>query len=327
MMKLPQRRQFLHLAAGAAALSALPRIARAQAYPTRPVRIIVGFATGGPLDITTRLIGQWLSERLGQQFIIENRPGAGSNLATEAVVRSHPDGYTLLAASASNAWNTTLYDNLSFNFIHDIVPVATVTRQGGVMLVNPSIPANSIPEFISYAKANPHKINMGSGGPGSAAHLYGELFNTTASVDLVHVPYRGGGPALMALLGNQVQVFFGAVSVSIEHIKSGKVRPLGVTTAGRMDLLPNVPPIGDFVPHYEATAWDGIGAPKDTPKEIVARLNAEINAAFANQGFKARLADLGVESFPGSPGEFGKFLIEYTEKWAKVIRAANIKTE
>jgi tripartite-type tricarboxylate transporter receptor subunit TctC len=326
-MKLPQRRQFLHLAAGAAALSALPRIARAQAYPTRPVRIVVGFATGGPLDISTRLIGQWLSERLGQQFIIENRPGAGGNLATEAVVRSRPDGYTLLAASSSNAWNATLYENLSFNFIRDIVPVATLTRQGGVMLVNPSTPANSIPEFIAYAKANPHRLNMGSGGPGSAAHLFGELFKTMANVDLVHVPFRGGAPALMALLGDQVQVFFGPVSVSIENIKSGKVRPLGVTTAGRMALLPNVPPIGDFVPHYEAIGWDGIGAPKDTPDEIVARLNAEINAAFANQGFKARLADLGLEPFPGSPGEFGKFLVEYTEKWAKVIRAANIKAE
>ena len=325
-MKLP-RRTLLRLIAGAAALPALPRIARAETYPTRPVRIIVGFAAGGPLDITSRLIGQWLSERFGQSFIIENRPGAGSNFATEMAVRARPDGYTLLAASASNAWNATVYDNLSFNFIRDIAPVAAVTRQGGVMVVNPSFPAKTIPEFIAYAKANPRKINMASGGPGSAAHLYGELFKMMTGVDLVHVPYRGGGPALIALLGGQVQVFFGPVSVSIENIRSGKLRPLGVTTATRMEVLPDVPPLSDFVPGYEASAWEGVGAPKDTPAEIIDKLNVEINAAFADPSFKARLADLGVEAFPGSPAEFDKFIVEYTEKWAKVIRAANIKAE
>ena len=326
-MKLPHRRRFLHLAVGAAALPAVSRMARAQAYPTRPVRIIVGFAAGGPLDISTRLIGQWLSERLGQQFIVENRVGAGSNLATEAVVRARPDGYTLLAASASNAWNAALYNNLSFNFIRDIAPVAGVTRQGGVMEVNPTFPAKTVPEFIAYAKANSGKINMASGGPGSAAHLYGELFKIMTSVELVHVPYRGGAPALLALLGGEVQVLFGPISASAPYIRSGNLRPLGVTTATRMDALPEAPPVSDFVAGYEASAWEGVGAPKDTPAEIVDKLNVEISAALGDPNFKARLADLGIEPFPGSPAQFGKLITEYTEKWGKVIRSANIKPE
>ena len=263
-MKLP-RRTFLHLTAGAATLPAVSRIAWAQAYPTRPVRILVGYAAGGPLDISARLIAQWLSERLGQQFIIENRPGAASNIATEAVVRARPDGYTLLQASASNAWNAALYDNLSFNFIRDIAPIATVRRAAGVMEVNPSVPVRTVPEFIAYAKANPGKINMASAGPGSAPHLYGELFKAMAGVDLVTVHYRGSGPALPDLIGGQVQVMFDVVISSIAHIRAGKLRALGVTTATRLDVLPDVPPIGDFVPGYEASSWDGIASPR-TPR-------------------------------------------------------------
>jgi tripartite-type tricarboxylate transporter receptor subunit TctC len=262
-MKLA-RRQFLHLAAGAAALLPVSRVASALDYPTRPVHLIVGFAAGGPADISARLIGQWLSERFGQSFIIENRPGASGNLATEMVVRARPDGYTLLQATVSNAWNATLYDNLSFNFIRDIVPVAGVTRQGGVMVVNSSLPTKTVAEFIAYAKANPGKINMGSGGAGTPAHLYGELFKIMTGVDLVHVPFSGGAPALMALLGGQVQVFFGPVSVSIGNIRSGKLRALGVTTATRLDVLPDVPPLSDFVPGFEASSWEGVGAPKGT---------------------------------------------------------------
>jgi len=325
-MKHP-RRTFLQLAAGAAALPVVSRVAWAQTFPTRPVHLIVGYAPGGPTDISARLIGQWLSERLAQSFIIENRPGAGSNLATEMVVRGRPDGYTLLEATASNAWNATLYDNLSFNFIRDIAPVAGVTRQGGVMVVNPSVPAKTVQEFIAFAKANPGKINMGSGGAGTPAHLYGELFKKMTGVDLVHVPYRGGGPTVIALLGGQVQVFFGPVSVSIEYIRSGKLRPLGVTTATRMGVLPDVPPVGDFVPDYEASGWEGVAAPKNTPDEIMNKLNVAINAALADPTFKARLADLGVEPFPGSSDDFGKFIVDYTEKWGKVIREAGIKAE
>jgi tripartite-type tricarboxylate transporter receptor subunit TctC len=325
-MKLP-RRQFLHLAAGAAALPAVSRVASAFDYPTRPVHLIVGFAAGGPADISARLIGQWLSEWFGQSFIIESRPGASGNLATEMVVRARPDGYTLLQATVSNAWNATLYDNLSFNFIRDIVPVAGVTRQGGVMVVNSSLPTKTVAEFIAYAKANPGKINMGSGGAGTPAHLYGELFKIMTGVDLVHVPFSGGAPALMALLGGQVQVFFGPVSVSIGNIRSGKLRALGVTTATRLDVLPDVPPLSDFVPGFEASSWDGVGAPKGTSPEIIEQLNAHINAAFTDSHFKARLADLGAEPFAGSPAEFSKFIVEFTEKWAKVIRTAGIKAE
>jgi tripartite-type tricarboxylate transporter receptor subunit TctC len=325
-MKLP-RRTFLHLTAGAATLPAVSRIAWAQAYPTRPVRILVGYAAGGPLDISARLIAQWLSERLGQQFIIENRPGAASNIATEAVVRARPDGYTLLQASASNAWNAALYDNLSFNFIRDIAPIATVRRAAGVMEVNPSVPVRTVPEFIAYAKANPGKINMASAGPGSAPHLFGELFKAMAGVDLVTVHYRGSGPALPDLIGGQVQVMLDVVISSIAYIRAGKLRALGVTTATRLDALPDVPPIGDFVPGYEASSWDGIAAPATTPPEIIAILNKEVNAALADPKFKARLVDLGAEPFASSPAEFGKFVVEFTEKWGKVIRAAGIKGE
>jgi tripartite-type tricarboxylate transporter receptor subunit TctC len=325
-MKLP-RRKFLYLAAGAAALPAVARAARAQAYPTRPVRLIVGFAAGGPADITARLIGQWLSERLGQSFIIENRPGGGGNLATEMVVRARPDGYTLLEATSTNAWNTTLYHNLGFDFIRDIAPVAGVCRYAGVMVVNPSVPAETVPEFIAYAKADPGKINMGSGGAGSPSHLYGELFKKMTGVDLLHVPYRGGGPAVLALLGGQVQVFFGTVSVSIDHIRAGKLRPLAVTSGTRMDVVPHVPPLSDFVPGYEASAWEGIGAPKDTPAEIIDKLNKEINAALIDANFRSRLANLGVEPFASSSAELGRFIVDYTEKWGKVIQAAGIKAE
>jgi len=325
-MKTP-RRKFLHLAAGAAALPALPHVASALDYPTRPVHLLVGFAAGGPLDTSARLIGQWLSERLGQPFVIENRPGAGSNLATEIVARAPPDGYTLLEASAANAWNAALYDNLSFNFIRDIVLVAGVRRAAGVMEVNPSVPVRTVPEFIAYAKANPGKINMATGGAGSAPHLYGELFKMMTGVDLVTVNYRGSAPALADLIAGQVQVTFDVVISSIGHIRAGKLRPLGVTTAARLEVLPDVPPIGDFLPGYEASSWDGIGAPANTAPEIVGILNKQVNAALADPTFKARLADLGAEPFAGSPAEFGKFIVDYTEKWGKVIRAAGIKAE
>jgi tripartite-type tricarboxylate transporter receptor subunit TctC len=323
----PPRRNFFRLAAGAAALPALSRIARAQAYPSRPVHLLVGFAAGGALDTSARLIAQWLSRRLSQSFIVENRPGAGSNLATEMVVRAPPDGYTLLEISASNAWNATLYKNLKFSFIHDIVPVAAVRRAGGVMEVHPSVPVMTVPEFIAYAKANPGKINMATGGVGSAPHLYGELFKVMAGIDLLTVQYRGAAPALSDLIAGQDQVMFDVLISSIGHVRAGKLRPLGVTTAARLDLLPHVPPIGDFVPGYEASSWDGIGAPANTPPEIIATLNREVNAALVDPSFKARLTDLGAEAFANSPAEFGKFIVEFTEKWAKIIRAAGIKLE
>jgi tripartite-type tricarboxylate transporter receptor subunit TctC len=325
-MKLP-RRNFLRLAAGAAALPAVTRAALALDYPARPVHLLVGFAAGGINDIIARLSGQWLSSRLGQPFIIENRPGAGSNLATEAVVRARPDGYTLLQASGSNSYNETLYDNLNFNFMRDIAPVASIIRTVGVMEVNPAVPAHTVPEFIAYAKANPGKINMATAGVGSGPHLYGELFKKMAGVDLVTVNYRGTGPALPDLIGGQVQVMFDLVVSSVEQIRAGRLRPLGVTTAARIDSLPDVPPIGDFVPGYEASGWQGIGAPKNTPVEIIDKLNKEMNAALADAAFKARLADLGALPFATSAAEFGQFIVEFTEKWAKLIRAANIKAE
>src|SRR6516164_2309062 len=324
-MKLA-RRQFLHLG-GAAVLPTVSRVARAQDYPTRPVRILVGYAAGGPLDTSARLMAQWLSDRLGQQFVVENRPGAGSNIATEAVVRARPDGYTLLQASASNAWNATLYENLKFNFIHDIVPIASVRRAAGVMEVNPSLSAKTVAQFIAYAKANPGKINMATAGVGSAPHLYGELFKMMAGVDLVTVNYSGSASALPDLIGGQDQVMFDVVISSIGHIRAGKLRPLGVTTATRLEVLPDVPPIGDFVPGYEASSWDGIGAPIGTPREIITILNREVNAALVNPAFKAKLADLGAEPFANSPSEFAKFISEFTEKWATVIRKAGIKAE
>jgi tripartite-type tricarboxylate transporter receptor subunit TctC len=325
-MNLP-RRQFLRLAAGATALPAVSRIATAQTYPTRPVHLLVGFSAGGPLDTGARLIGQWLSERLGQSFIIDNRPGASGNLAAEDVVRAPPDGYTLLECAAANAWNTTLYDNLSFDFARDIAPVASVSGGGGVMEVNLSVPAKTLPEFIAYAKANPGKINMASAGPGSAPGLYGELFKSMAGVELVTVNYRGSGPALPDLIAGRVQVMFDVAITAIGPVKAGKVRALAVTNAKRIDALPDIPTVGEFVPGYEATGWQGIGGPRKTPPEIIEILNREVNTALADPGFKRRLADLGFEPFANSPAEFGKFIVEYTNKWAKVIHAAGIKAE
>jgi tripartite-type tricarboxylate transporter receptor subunit TctC len=322
----PPRRGFLRLAAGAAVFPMFAAMAF-PSYPTRPVRLLVGYAAGGPLDISARLIGQWLSEHLGQTVIIENRPGSGSNVATEAVVRAPPDGYTLLEISASNAWNAALYDNLSFNFIRDIVPIAGVRRSGGVLEVNPAFPARTAPEFIAYAKANPGKVNVASAGAGSAPHLFAELFKVMAGVDFVIVNYHGSGPALPDLIGGQVQAMFDVVSSSISHIRAGRLRPLAVTTAARLNVLPDIPPIGDFVPGYEASSWDGVGAPANTPPEIVAIISKEVNAALRDPTFKARLADLGVDPFPISPTALSQFIVEYTEKWGKVIRAAGIKAD
>jgi tripartite-type tricarboxylate transporter receptor subunit TctC len=325
-MKLA-RRQFLHLAAGAAALPAVSRIAAADTYPSRPVHIIVGFPAGGPGDTLARLIGQWLSERLHQPFVIENRPGAGGNIAAEAVVRAPADGYTLLLATSASAINVTLYPNLSFNFVRDIAPVAGISRDPYVMVVNPSVPANTVPEFIAYAKANPGKINMGSGGIGVPSHVFGELFEIMAGVNMTHVPYRGAAPALIGLIGGQVQVLFNPLLSSIEYIRAGKLRALAVNTATRQEALPDIPTVGDFVPGYEANSWTGIAAPKNTPAEIVDRLNKEINAALADPQMKARLADLSAEPTPMTPVEFGKFIADETEKWGKVIREANIKPD
>jgi len=321
-MKL-QRRQFLHLAAGAAVLPAISRGARAQAYPARPVRIIVGWAAGGGSDIAARLIGQWLSEQLGQQFIIENRQGASGSIATESVVRAPPDGYTLLLADA----NATFFERLNYNFIRDMVPIAGFMRVPFVLDVNPSVPAKTVPEFIAYAKANPGKINMASAGTGSVTHVYGELFKFMTGVDMVHVPYRGASPALVDLLSGQVQIYFGTVSSSIGYIRAGGLRALAVTTSKRSEALPELPTVAEFVPGYEASFWAGIGAPRNTPAEIIDKLNWEINAALADPKMKARLADLGGTGLPGSPADFGKLIAEETEKWGQVIRAANIKPE
>ena len=326
-MKLP-RRKFFHLVAGAAALPAVARIARAQAYPTRPVRIVVGFPAGGGGDIVARLLGQWLSERLGQPFVIENRPGASSNIGTETVVRAPPDGYTLLMVILPpNAINGMLYDNLNFNFIRDIATVANVMSVPQVLDVNPSVPAKTVPEFIAYAKANPGKLNMGSGGIGTSQHLAGELFKMMAGVNLVHVPYRGGAPAIADLLGGQVQVMFDNISESLEYIRAGTLRPLAVTTATRLPALPDLPTVGKFVPGFEASGWNGVGAPRNTPIEIIDKLNREINHALADPKLKARLADLGGTVLPGSPADFGKLIADETEKWGKVIRAANIRVQ
>jgi len=325
-MKLP-RRTFLHLAAGAAALPAASRIAKAQAYPSRPVRIIIGFAPGGIAEVVARLIGQSLSERLGQPFIIESRPGAASNIATEAVVRAPPDGYTLLQVSPPAAINATLYERLNFNFIRDIAPVAGMVRGPLVMEVNPSAPVTTVPEFIAYAKANPGKLTMASGGIGTSLHLAGELFKMMASVEMVPVHYRGSAPALTDLIGGQVQVMFDILLSSIEFIRAGKLQPLAVTTATRSEVLPDVPTVGEFVPGYEVSSWQGIGAPRKTPAEIIEKLNREINVALADPKIKAQLADLGNAVIPGSPADFGRLIADETEKWGKVIRAANIKAE
>jgi len=325
-MKLP-RRNFLHLAAGAAALPTASRFAWAQAYPSRPVRVIVGFPAGGGVDINARPISQWLSERLGQQFVVENRPGAASNIATEAVVRASPDGYTLLAVSVANALNATLYEKLNFNFIRDIVPVAGTMRVPGIMAVNPSVPANTVPQFIAYAKANPGKVNMASGGNGTTGHVFGELFKFMTGVNLVHVPYRGGAPALTDMLGGQVQVYFGPAPESLEHIRAGKLRALAVTSATGLEVLPDIPTMAKFLPGYEASGWYGIGAPKNTPADIIDKLNKEINAAITDPQMKARIAEMGETALPTSPADFGKLIADETEKWAKVIKFAGIKPE
>jgi tripartite-type tricarboxylate transporter receptor subunit TctC len=325
-MKLP-RRNFLHLAAGAAALPAISRIARAQGYPWRPVRLIVGFTAGSAPDIVARLMGQWLSERLGQQFLVENRPGAGSNIGTEMVVRAPADGHTLLLVSAPNAINTTLYDKLSFNFLRDIAPVAGISRERIVMVVHPSFPAKTLPEFIAYAKANPGKVTMASPGNGSSPHVSGELFKMMAGIDMIHVPYRGGGQVMTDLIAGQVQVSFIGLTVAIEHIRSGKLRALAVTAATRSDVLPDIPTVSDFVPGYEASAFWGIGAPRNTPAEIIDKLNKEINAVLSDPEPKRRLAEGGATVLLGSPADFGKFVGDQTEKWATVIKFANIKPE
>jgi tripartite-type tricarboxylate transporter receptor subunit TctC len=323
-MKLPHRRQFLHLAAGAA-LPAVSRIAWAQAYPSRPVRMIVPFPAGQATDTIARLMGQSLSERLGQPFIIENRTGAGGNIGTESVVRAAPDGYTLLLVGLSNAVNATLYKMLNFDFIRDIAPVASIGGSPYVMVVNPSVPAKTVPEFIAYAKANPGKINMGSSGNGSVSHVFGELFKMMTGIHLVHVPYRGG--YVPDLLSGQVQVAFGTIATNIQYIRSGMLRALAVTTTTRSDVLPDIPTLDEFVPGYEASQWNGVGAPKDTPAELIDKLNKQTNTVAADPIIKARLAGIGVDSMSMRSAEFGKFIADETEKWGNVIRALNIKAD
>jgi tripartite-type tricarboxylate transporter receptor subunit TctC len=325
-MKIPRRR-FLHLAAGAATLPAAPRMARADAYPSRPVHIIVGFPAGGATDIQARLMGQWLSDRLGQQFIIENRAGASGNIGTEAVAKAAADGYTLLQIVTPNVINAALYTNLNFDFMRDITPIICAARLAYVVVVNPSVPVKTIPEFIAYAKANPGKINYGSAGSGTPQNISAELFKMMAGVNLVHVPYRGGAPATTDLVGGHIQAIFSPVSESIEHIKAGKLRPLAVTTTKRLDVLPDVPTVADFVPGYESSQWYGVSAPKNTPVEIVEKLNKEINAALADPKMKTRFADLGGTVLPGSPADFGKLIADETEKWAKVVKFAGLKAE
>jgi tripartite-type tricarboxylate transporter receptor subunit TctC len=322
-----RRRQFLKVAGAAVAAAAFPRPASAEDYPARPVRIIAGFSAGGGVDIAARLIGQWLTDRLGQSFVTENRAGAGGNIGTEAVVNAAPDGYTLLLATVPNAVNASLYEKLKFDFIRDIAPVAGIIRVPMVILLNPSVPATTVPEFIAYAKANPGKVSMASAGNGSAPHMAGELFKMMAGVNLVHVPYRGQGQALTDLLGGDVQVLFATTPGTTDYIRTGKLRALAVTTAVRAEVLPELPTVADFVPGYDASQWYGLAAPKNTPAEIVDRLNGEINAAIADPGMKARLAAIGGEPLPGSPAEFGRLIAEETEKWARVVRAAGIKPE
>jgi len=325
-MRLP-RRQILRLAAGAAALPFAPHVARAQAYPTRPVRLVVGYAPGGLTDIIARLIGQWLSERFGQQFIVENRPGAGSNIGTEVVVRAAADGYTLLLVAPANAINATLYEKLNYDFLRDIVPIASIARFGNVMEVNPTVPVKSVPEFIAYAKANPGKINFASSGAGSTIHMSAELFKMMAGLNLVHVPYRGAAPAITDLLAGQVQVMFDNIATSIQHIRDGKLRALAVTTMEPSELLPGLPVVANYLPGYEASGWYGVGAPKGVAAEIVGRLHNEITAALADPKIKMRFADLGVTVLAGSTADFGRLLVDETAKWGKVVKFAGIKPE
>jgi len=326
-MKLPQRREFLHLAAAAAALPAVSRIASAQAYPTRPVRIVVTFPAGSTSDILARPFAQWLQERLGQPFVIDNRPGAGGTIGTEAAVRASPDGYTLLLVAGAHTVNATLYDKLSFNFIRDIVPIAGISRETAVMTVNPSFPAKTVPDFIAHAKANPGKINMASAGVGSPSHVTGELFKMMTGVNMVHVPYRGSPPAFTDLIAGQVQVTFQTMAASIAHVRSGTLRALAVTTTARSEVLPDLPSVSEFVSGYEASAVWGLGAPRNTPAEVIEKLNKEMNAALADPKLKGRLTDMGISVLGGSPAEFGQLIVDETEKWGKVIRAANIKPE
>jgi tripartite-type tricarboxylate transporter receptor subunit TctC len=326
-MKLPHRRKFMHLAAGAAALPAVSRIAMAQSYPSRPVRILVGFAAGGGADIFARLMAQWLSERLGQQFIVENRLGASSNLAIEAAVNAAPDGHTLVVVGTPNAVNATLFEKLNFNLIKDIAPVAGIIRLPFVMLVHPSFPAKTVPEFIAYAKRNPAKVNFGSGGSGSTPHIAAELLRMMAGVDMVHVPYRGEAPALTDLLSGQLQLMFGSMSSAVAHAKAGTLRPLAVTTAARSEALPDIPSLSDFLPGYEASYRGGIAAPKNTPTAIIDKLNKEINAGLADQKIKSRLVEMGGTALIGSSADFGTLIAEETDKWAKVIKFAKIKPE
>jgi tripartite-type tricarboxylate transporter receptor subunit TctC len=325
--KFLRRRQFLLLAAGALALPAVSRVARAQAYPSRPVRLIAPFPPGGVTDLFARLIAQTLSERLGQPFIVENRPGSGGNLGTEAVVRSAPDGYTLLLIGSNNSWNATLYDSLKFDFIRDIAPVASIHRAMNILVAHPSFPARTVPELLGYAKANPRKISMASGGVGSAAHLYGELFKWMAGIDMLHVAYRGAGPAMTDLIGGQVHVMFDNMATSTEHVRAGRLRALAVTGPTRSEALPHLPTVGEFVPGYEASAWQGIGVPQNTPSEIVDKLNKEIVTALAEPRMKARFAELGVAAFALSPADLRQLVAKETEKWSRLIRAANLKAE
>jgi tripartite-type tricarboxylate transporter receptor subunit TctC len=325
-MKLGRRR-FLRLAAGAATLPAVSRIAWAQTYPTRPVRVIVGFAPGGSTDIVARLMGHWLTERLGHPFIVENRPGANTNIAAEAVINAVPDGYTLLVATVSNAISATLYEKLKFNFIRDTAPISSIALGTFVMVVNPSVPAKTVLQFITYTKDNPGKVAMASAGAGSGPHVAGELFKAMTGINMTHVPFRGDAPALADLLGGQVQLYFSTLAGSIDHIRAGKLRALAVTTATRSEALPEIPSVGEFLPGYEASQWNGFVAPRATPAEIIDNLNKEINAVLADRTIKARIADLGSKTFPSSPAGFGELLANETEKWGKVIRAANIKPE
>jgi tripartite-type tricarboxylate transporter receptor subunit TctC len=322
-----QRRQFLRLAAAAAVLPAVSSIASAQAYPTRPVRLIIGYTPGGSADLTARLMGQWLSERLGQPFVIENRPGGGTNIATEAVIRAAPDGYTLLLVAPANAINATLYDKLNFNFLQEIEPIAGIIRFPNVVVVNPSVPVNTIPELIAYAKANPGKLNMASSGNGSTIHMSGELFKMLTGINMVHVPYRGGAPALTDMLSGQVQVMFDNIPTCAEHVKSGKLRGLAVTSTARSDVLPDLPTVADFLPGYEASAWYGLAAPKGTPREMVETLNKAVNAVLADPVAKKRFAEVGAILLPGSAADFGKLLADETEKWGKVVKFAGAKVD
>jgi tripartite-type tricarboxylate transporter receptor subunit TctC len=321
------RRKFLHLAAAAVALPIVPRVGHSQSYPSRPVRIVVAFAAGGGVDITSRLIGQWLSERLGQSFITENRAGGGGNIGTEAVINAAPDGYTLLLATVPHAVNATLYDKLSFNFIRDTAPVAGIIRVPMAIMLHPSVPVRTVPELIAFAKANPGKLNMASAGTGSAPHMAGELFGVMTGTKMVHVPYRGQGPALADLLGGQVQISFATTPGTTDFIRSGKLRAIAVTTASRAEVLPDLPPIAEFVPGYEASQWYGMSAPKNTPTEIISLINREINAGLADPKTRARFTEIGGEPLVDTPSEFGKFIVEETEKWAKVVKLTGMKPE